>query len=157
FDKLAAPLEGSLGALVHKSLLQTVAPSEREPRFRMLETIRDYALEKLAEGGEEPAVCEAHAAYFLVLAEEGTTAPAPSGPPPWLRRFVTEHDNFRAGLEWLVREGRAEWALRLALALFPFWERSEHLAEGRRRLDDVLALEGTKEMPVQRVKAMFSA
>jgi predicted ATPase len=157
FDKLATPLEGSLGALVHKSLLQTVAPSESEPRFRMLETIRDYAIEKLVESGEEPAVREAHAAYFLVLVEEGTANPASSEPPPWFRRFTAEHDNFRVALEWLVRQGRAEWALRLALGLFPFWERGEHLAEGRRRLDEVLALEATKDLPVERGKAMFSA
>jgi predicted ATPase len=157
FDKLGTPAEGGLGALVHKSLLQTVAPSDGEPRFRMLETIRDYALEKLVESGEDPAVREAHAAYFLVLAEEGTAAPASSEPPPWFRRFTAEHDNFRTALEWLVRQGRAEWALRLALGLFPFWERGEHLAEGRRRLDDVLALEATKDLPVERGKAMFSA
>src|SRR6202165_5776621 len=100
----------------------------------MLETLREYALEKLEASGEEALTKRAHAAYCLVLAEEEATEPSGAEGAEWLERFALEHDNFRAGLEWLTETGDAEWGLRLGAALFRFWEMREYLAEGRGRL-----------------------
>jgi predicted ATPase len=157
FENLGLPIDQALRALLDKSLLEVRESPEGEPRFAMLETLREYALEKLAAVGEEARTRHAHAAYFLVLAEEGAFALGSSEPPPWLKRFGTEHDNFRAALEWLTREGRAEWGLRLALGLFQFWERGEHVAEGRRRLHALLALDAAAADPQQRAKGLFAA
>jgi predicted ATPase len=158
YGKLDLPVEEGIAALVDKSLLQPRQPSpDGEPRFLMLETLREYAWEKLSASTESERTHQAHAAYFLVLAEEGALALDSVQEPAVLRRFETEHDNLRAALEWLTRQGRAEWGLRMALALFRFWDRGEHLAEGRRRLKALLALDETKALPAQRARAMFAA
>jgi predicted ATPase len=156
YGRLDLGAEQGIAALVDKSLLQAREPGAggEQARFVMLETIRAYAQEKLTAAGEEPRTREAHAAYFLVLGEEPLTS---AEEPRWLQRFQSEHDNFRAALDWLTGEGRAEWGLRLALALFPFWERGEHLAEGRRRLDELLALAGTPALPAWHARALFAA
>jgi len=154
---LDLPVEKGVAALVDKSLLQARETPDGERRFLMLETLREYALEELARSGEAEGASRAHAAYFLVLAEEGAVALSSGENPAWLQRFETEHDNFRAALEWLTRQGRADWGLRLAFGLFHFWERGEHLAEGRRRLAALLALGGAEALPRERARALFAA
>ncbi len=157
FETLTAPIEEVIGALVDKSLIQARERRDGATRFSMLETLRVYALEKLVESGESERTRRAHAAYFLVLAEEGTTALASSRESGWVKRFETEHGNFRVALDWTTRQGDAVWGMRLALALFPFWERGEHIAEGRRRLDALLALDSSREAPTHRARALFAA
>ena len=157
FGKLGLAIEDAISALVDKSLVQPREAPGGEARFSMLETLREYALEKLTESGEEDRTRRAHAAYFLVLAEEGGTALGTSENVAWLERFEGEHDNLRVALEWLTARGEAEWGLRLALGLFHFWERGEHLAEARRRLDGLLDLDSTRALPALRVRALFAA
>jgi hypothetical protein len=124
-------------SLVH-SLVHQVESSGSEARFNMLEMLREYALEQLAASGDEVQTKRAHAAYCIVLAEEGNAWLSGAARAAWLSRCDVEHDNFRAALDWLTGTGNTEWALRLGLALFGFWERREHLAEGRQRLEAVL-------------------
>ncbi|MGH9601964.1 MAG: ATP-binding protein, partial [Terriglobales bacterium] len=132
-----------MASMVDKSLAQQLDQGERESRYAMLETIREYALEHLASGGEEVRTRRAHAAYCLVLAEEGpAVGGADAAPAEWLERFELEHDNFRAALDWLTQAGNAEWGLRLGAALFRFWEAREHFTEGRDRLTRLLQLPG---------------
>src|SRR5260370_31645024 len=100
----------------------------------MLETIREYALEKLEASGEAALTKRAHAAYCLVLAEEDTREQSGTGGAIWLERLTLENDNFRAALQWLTENGDAEWGLRLGAALFRFWEARACLTEGRDRL-----------------------
>jgi predicted ATPase len=157
FEKAGLPIEEALAALADKSLLQVREVAGAEPRFTMLETLREYALEKLLECGESDRTHRSHAAYFLVVAEEDSAEFVSSEAAMWLKRFEAEHDNFRAALAWLTRADEAEWGLRLALALFPFWERGEHLAEGRRRLDALLELDSTRALPALRARASFAA
>jgi predicted ATPase len=154
---LSGAVEDGVRALVDKSLLQPREPPDGERRFAMLATIREYALEKLAERGEADVARKAHAAYFLVLAEEGSVALGSGEHPGWFARFEAEHDDFRAALDWLTRKGHAEWGLRLAFGMFHFWERGEHLAEGRRRLAALLDLPGAREFPAERARALFAA
>jgi predicted ATPase/DNA-binding CsgD family transcriptional regulator/transcriptional regulator with XRE-family HTH domain len=109
-----------LAALVDHHLLQAAADGDGEPRYTMLETIREYALEQLAAAGELAATQSQHAAYYCELAAAHTI----DGPDQraWLERLEAEHDNFRAALAWCYADGRAaEQGLRLAVALSPFW------------------------------------
>jgi len=108
----------------------------------MLETIREYAVERLLESGEQNAVRRAHAAYCLVLAEEGNPELAAPDRTRWLTQCDVEIDNFRAALDWLCQVAEVDWSLRLSVALFRFWDMREHLTEGRVRLETVLRLAG---------------
>src|SRR5439155_195417 len=115
------------------------------------------AIEQLDASGEGNEVRRAHAAYCLVLAEEGDASFTGSERALWLARFDAEHDNFRQALDWLVAIGGAEWALRLGAALFRYWEAREHLAEGRRRLVTVLELPDARARTKERARALFAA
>lgn len=121
-------------SLCSKSLLQTARTSEGEMRFTMLETIREYALEQLRQNEEERLTQIAHAAYCVVVAEETHCVQFEEECRKLFRLFDQEHDNFRSALNWLTGAGNREWALRLANALYRFWEQREHLAEARVRL-----------------------
>ncbi len=146
-----------MASMVDKSLAQQVEQAKGESRFVMLETIREYALEKLKASGEEPLTKRAHAAYCLILAEEEVSEPSGAQGTEWIGRFALEHDNFRAGLEWLTENGDAEWGLRLGTALFRFWEIREYLAEGRDRLGRLLKLAGAAAPTKARTRALFAA
>jgi tetratricopeptide (TPR) repeat protein len=135
--------------------MQQVEEGDTETRFLMLGTIREYALERLAESDDESATRRAHAAYYLVLAEEG--AEDAVAHPEWLDRFEVEHDNFRVALDYLIRTGDAEWGLRLGTALFRFWETREYLTEGRDAIARLLALEGTATRAKLRARLLFAA
>jgi tetratricopeptide (TPR) repeat protein len=131
--------------------------ADGEPRFIMLETMREYGLEKLKAAGEEPQTRRAHAAYLIVLAEEGAAEDASGQQAGWLDRLEIEHDNFRTALEWLLETGSEEWGLRLGAALFRFWESREHLAEGRDRLAKLLKIAGVEKPTIARLRAVFAA
>ncbi len=143
-----------MASMVDKSLAQNVEQVDAETRFVMLSTIREYALERLAESDDEPATRRAHAAYYLVLAEEGAEDAVLH--PEWLDRFEVEHDNFRTALDYLIKTGDADWGLRLGAALFHFWETREHLTEGRDAIAKLLALEGTATRPKLRARLLFA-
>jgi predicted ATPase/tRNA A-37 threonylcarbamoyl transferase component Bud32 len=146
-----------MASMVDKSLVRQIEQADGEPRFVMLETIREYGLEKMAASGEEQLTRRAHAAYCLVLAEEGATEDGDADLGEWVERFQIEHDNFRAALEWLTQAGDAEWGLRLGAALFRFWERREYLTEGRDRLGKLLKLPGAMKPTKTRMRAVFAA
>ncbi len=146
-----------MASMLDKSLVQKIEQPTGESRFAILETIREYALEKLEASGEQTLTKRAHAAYCLVLAEEKATAESGAQAAEWQERFAMEHDNFRAALEWLTETGDAEWGLRLATALFRFWEIREYLAEGRDRLGKLLKLAGAQAPTKARARALFSA
>jgi predicted ATPase/DNA-binding winged helix-turn-helix (wHTH) protein len=145
---LGIDLFQGLSSLVDQNLIQRADRADAEPRFAMLETVREYALERVADGGEEPATRRAQAAYCLVLAEEGNPELSQADRARWLTRCDIEIDNLRAALDWLFQTLDLDWSLRLCVALFRFWDMREHLAEGRVRLETVLRLAGdghTKE------------
>jgi predicted ATPase len=146
-----------MASMVDKSLAQQVEDANGESRFVMLETIREYALGKLEASGEKALTKRSHAAYCLVLAEEQAPEQSGAETAERLGRFALEHDNFRAGLDWLAETGDAEWGLRLGTALFRFWEVREHLAEGRERLGRLLKLAGAAARTKARTRALFAA
>ena len=144
-----------MASMVDKSLAQQMEPAVGETRFVMLSTIREYALERLAGSDDLAATRRSHAAYYLVLAEEGALEEATH--PEWMDRFEIEHDNFRAALEYLIKVGDADWGLRLGTALFHFWETREFFTEGRSRIARLLALEGAAARPKLRSRLLFAA
>ncbi|MGA8272564.1 MAG: protein kinase [Candidatus Sulfotelmatobacter sp.] len=146
-----------MASMVDKSLVRQIEQADGEPRFVMLETIREYGLGKMAESGEEMQTRKAHAAYCLVLAEEGAAEDTGANPKEWMDRFELEHDNFRSALGWLIETGNAEWGLRLGVALFRFWEMREHLAEGREWLGKLLKLKSISSTTDARLRALFAA
>jgi predicted ATPase len=143
-----------MASMVDKSLAQQIERATGESRFVMLETIREYGLEKLRSSGEEAGTKRAHGAYCLVLAEEELTE---QGSTEWVERFTSEQDNFRAALEWLTETGEADWGLRLGTALFRFWEIRELHAEGRNRLGRLLKLPSAAAPSKARMRALFAA
>jgi predicted ATPase len=146
-----------MGSLVNNSLVRQVEQSAGEPRFALLDTVREYGLERLAASGEESGIRKAHAAYCLVLAEECAAQAADPTSTEWLSLLEVEHNNCRAALDWLTRSGNAEWGLRLGAALFQFWETREHLTEGRGRLEKLLKLPRTAGTSSSRARALFAA
>ena len=149
-----AALDGIV-ALVEQSLLRHMPGSGDEPRFTMLETIREYGLERLATSGDEEATQRAYGGFFLALAEEAE--PQLIGPEQgeWLTRLETEHDNLRAVLVWAEAQDH-ETGLRLAAALWRFWYARGHLNEGRGWLERALALDGAGQSAA-RVRALHGA
>ncbi len=145
-----------LSSLIDKSLLRQVAASDGEPRFSMLETIRAYATERLIESDEYELLRQAHARYFLTLAEQAE--PELTGPrqADWLERLEGEHDNLRAALSWAREQNAAETALRLASALWRFWYTRGYLSEGRSWIDQALAMV-ENGLPVRRTEALSEA
>jgi tetratricopeptide (TPR) repeat protein len=122
----------------------------------LLETVRAYAGERLAAGGESQMVRDRHLAWCVALAEEAE--PQLTGPEEgaWLGRLETEHDNLRAALNWARERGDVEARLRLAGALQPFWRIRGYLGEGRGWLDAALAT-GSEAQAAPRAKASQGA
>jgi predicted ATPase len=134
-------LEG-VESLLEKSLLRQEEGVGGEPRFLMLETVHEYAREKLQESDEAEPIKHAHAEYFLVLAEEAEPRLWESGDKAWFDRLEAEHDNMRAALSWTIEHEEAELALRLGGALRWFWSARGYYGEGRRWLEQALSEEG---------------
>jgi predicted ATPase/DNA-binding CsgD family transcriptional regulator len=149
-----------VASLLDKSLLQKPAQGDEEARLLLLETIREYGLERLASGGEAHATRAAHAAYYLALAEQAEPQLDGQEQIGWVERLEREHDNLRAALTFLVEQGSAgqskELALRLAAALWRFWLVHGHVSEGRHWLER--ALEGSEKVgSARRAKALMGA
>ena len=124
-------------SLVDKSLLVAREQTDGEMRFRMLEVVREYAVEALAGGDRAEAMFRSHAQYFLDLAEEAEPHLRGASSAEWLDRLENEDDNLRAALAWTLENDPA-MAARTAAALRYFWSRKDHLREGRKWLKAAL-------------------
>jgi hypothetical protein len=133
--------------LLDSSFVQQRVGVGGEVRFSMLETIREYALERLVEGGELEGLEERHAEYFAALAEQGEAAAGAVQPGAWWDRLEEEHGNFRAVLDWSATAGRSNLGLRLAIALAGFWRGRGYLNEGRGWLTRLLRQPGAAVAP----------
>ena len=139
----ASVLDG-IAALVDASLVVPGQDADGEPRYAMLETIREFGLEQLAASGEETATREAHTAIFLGLAERANRE---MGGPEQEAAFAllgTEHPNLRAALGWFVEQGDTERGLQLCIALSWFWTSRGHAREGRAWLEEFLTQPDTR-------------
>ena len=150
-EQVASNVLETVASLVDNSLLVSLSESStsqegEEPRFTMLETIREYALERLTSSDEVEEAQRKHAQYFLALAEAAQLeASKQRDEGEWGSKFTRlerEHDNLRAALSWAVQNLEAETGARLAIALWWFWIERSYLSDGRRWMEAVLALDG---------------
>jgi predicted ATPase/class 3 adenylate cyclase len=142
-----------VASLVDKSLVRRSDGLGGESRFAMLETIREYATERLEESAGE-AVRRRHAQLYLDLAETTRPSATGSGRRAWLDRLEEEHDNLRAALTWAIERGEAEIALRMCAALWRFWQMRGYLVEGTERTRQALALPDCPQYPELRLGAL---
>lgn len=145
-----------VSSLVERHLL---VADERDdtPRFRLLQTVREYALERLEAEGETDAARRSHMSYYLALSEE--SAPAILGPEgdAWARRLDRELDNMRGALGWSRESGDIVTCLRLGAALFYFWQGHGYRREGRAWLEGALALTPSSDRTAARAGALTAA
>lgn len=143
----------TLSGLVSKSLV-IADHANGTTRYRLLETVRAYALQELQNAGEREALQERHAEYMLQLAE--SSSPDTYGSAP-VRVLAPEEDNVRTALDWALRHARAELGLRLAAAAFPMWYFAGHYVEGSAWLDRLLDLPGAHKATPARATALAAA
>ena len=138
----------ALSGLVDKSILGTAESQDRlSPRYRMLETVRAYGLERLADAGEDAAVRDAFAAYYLDLAETADPGLRAAGQGRWLRELTAEQDNLHAALRWTIARQQADTALHLVRALGWYWTLRGQPGEPEALARQVLALEPREQTP----------
>jgi predicted ATPase/class 3 adenylate cyclase len=132
-----AMLDG-LSTLVDQSLVRPPADGPGDPRFDMLQLIREYGAERLAETDEAALLARRHADWVLTLAEAAGPALEAGGGVDWLDRLAAEHDNLRAALRWCVDSRDREIGLRIASAIWRFWQQRGHLNEARTWFDRLI-------------------
>jgi predicted ATPase/DNA-binding CsgD family transcriptional regulator len=152
----ALPVLDGLSALIDQSLLQQREQEDGEPRFLLLETIREYAWERLTESGEAEASQRAHARYFLALAEQAEPHLRSAGQKTWFDLLANEHENLRAALRWFAEQQDAESVLRLGGALWWFWWVRGYVSEGRSFLEPMLQT-SEQVAPLIRARALNAA
>jgi predicted ATPase len=138
------PVMDTLSALVDCSLVRAQTGSG-EPRFALLETIREYALDRLREGDDWTGAHDRHAGYFVGRAEPGDAELTGPGQLPWLDRLEIEHENLLAAMSWLVDHGPLEHAVHLFLVTWRFWWLRGHVAEFVGLEDQMVA--GSADLP----------
>jgi predicted ATPase len=149
-EEVATAYLDRLQSLVDKSLVR-----HTDERFWMLETIREYAAERLDQSGEGDDLHRRHAEHFLALTKEAEPHLFSGSPGDWLERLEGDLDNLRAALDWLEASDQTERVLGMTGALTEFWGMKGHLAEGWRRLED--ALRADERPTAARAKALIGA
>jgi predicted ATPase len=145
-----------LGNLVEQSLVVAEISPEGETRYRMLEPVRQYSLEKLEEGGEVEKARRRHAAFYLALAEEAEPRIKGHDQVEWLDRLEAENDNLRAAIGWSLEADDAQTAARFGWALGMYWVMRGRSGEGRLLMEHTLERDGG-ELPAQmRARALFA-
>jgi predicted ATPase/class 3 adenylate cyclase len=145
-----------LDELGDQSLLRRL-PDYEEPRFLMLQTIREFATERLVESGEADTIRRRHLEAFIELADSAQPHLFGGQRGEWLDRLEIDHDNFRAALDWAISVGDARGAMELATRLWRLWQMRGHLREGRARMKAVLAMPTATEFPHERLAALEAA
>ena len=141
-------------SLHDKSLLRRNEASDSGLRVAMLETIRQYALERLEASGEAPDLRRRHAEFFLQVAERQVGSPSGHDQQQWFDTLDRDLDNFRAAIRWSIDSGEVEKGLRLTASLSRFWLFRNHVKEGRRHLEQLLALPTPAESLAARAAAL---
>jgi predicted ATPase/class 3 adenylate cyclase len=150
--EIGGDLADGMMALADQSLLKVEEAADGEPRFRLFDTIREYAAERLAERGETVAIQDRHRDWYLALAERAGPEMAGADQRRWLDRLELEHDDIRAVLDRTMARPEPDTAIRLGFAMWRFWQKRGHLAEARRRLLAMEAASWSKDDPRQRAK-----
>lgn len=147
-----------LSHLVDKSLIE-VERQGGSARYRLLETIREYAHNKLCQVGEDQALRRRHFVFFLKLSQDAQPILASAEHRPWLNRLDQEHDNFRAALRWVIEQQAAEVqaGLRLLENVLWVWSYGGHWQQARGWLDQILALPGAAAFKRERASVLYVA
>jgi predicted ATPase len=153
-EGLEMPVLDVLGGLLDKSLIQQDAPESNEPRFRMLETIREYALGLLSRSREEDPVRALHAQHFMELAERAEPHLRSADQRTWFARFAREAENVRSVFEWCTTSGDAVTGARLATAIWRYWAYQGRLRDGRTWLEQFVASPRLAEHDLLRFRAL---
>lgn len=162
---LSADMLEGMASLVDKSLLRQEEQAAGETRFWMLQTLREFGLQQLTKSGELEATRQAHAEYYLQLAEEAQPSLQTTEQGRWMARLEQEHENLRAALSWLLAQARGggeqnkqhkERALRFCTALSWFWSIRGYSREGQHFLEQALAHRENVAAPL-RAKALYMA
>ena len=146
----------ALDQLADQSLLRRV-PEFDEPRFLMLQTIREFAADRLAESDEAHAIRDRHLAAYIDLAEQAQAQLFGAKQKHWLDRLEADHDNFRTALEWAIESGNTQQAMCLGGSFWRYWQMRGHLHEGRARMQQVLAMPNVEAFPRERLMALEAA
>ncbi|HEV2918650.1 MAG TPA: tetratricopeptide repeat protein, partial [Actinomycetota bacterium] len=146
-----------LASLVDKSLVRRTEPADAQPRFAMLETIREFGREQLRASGDLDGVLRRHGDHFLDLAVEAEPHLTAGDQGEWLDRCDRDHANIRVALRWAIEAGLVDRAQEAAGALWRFWQQRGHLTEGRRWLEEVLAMPSGQGPTPARAKALTGA
>ena len=147
----------ALSSLVEKSLLRQSDGEGGEPRFTMLETIREYAVEQAVELGRWEVLRDRHLEIFAALAAESAPLVMGRDKRSWLNRLGQDHDNLRAALGWAVERGDVGTALRMGSSMWRFWQMRGHIVEGLERMEAALALAGAGDQGAVHADALSAA
>jgi predicted ATPase/DNA-binding XRE family transcriptional regulator len=143
-----------VSSLVDQSLVG-LAGNHPEPRFDMLDVIREYADERLVEAGEVESTARRHALHYLELTEEGEANLVGAGQDEWSRQLDIERGNLRRAIAWSIDHDDKVLALRYTVALWRYWRHSGELAEGRRWSEAALAMPAQAPASLQ-AKALWA-
>lgn len=155
-EEVGGDILTGLDELADQSLLRRL-PEYEEPRLLMLQTIRDFAAERLDQSAESRLVRDRHVDAYCSLASTAAPNLFGSKQKMWLDRLERDHDNFRAAFDWCAATGDAARAMNLAASFWRFWQMRGHLHEGRTRLTSILAMPGGAESPEGRARALEAA
>jgi len=147
----------ALTGMVDKSLVVGETSPDGEPRYRMLETIREYAAERLAESADADAVRVRHAEHYLAVAAGMADETLGNDQRAVLDAYEREHDNLRAAMTFAIASDRGRMAQELLAAVWRFWQIRGHLAEARERAERVLALPSAQARDAVRLAALDAA
>jgi predicted ATPase/class 3 adenylate cyclase len=156
-DEVSGELLDAVQSLVEKSLLRQTEGVGGDPRFAMLETIREFALDQAMEQGSMERLRRKHAGFFASVAQSAAPRLMASDKREWLDRLEEDHDNLRAAMAWALDRAEADTTMRTAFALWRFWQMRGYLAEGLERVEQALALPNSRDHPEARADALSAA
>ena len=155
-DDIGGDVIDMLDQLADQSLVRRL-PDFSEPRFLMLQTIREFAAEQLEQSDEAAAIKDRHVQAFIALVQQAQPYVFGSRRKEWLDRLEMEDDNLRAALDWTLATGDAKNAMLLSACLWRFWQMRGHIHEGRARVVAALALPKSRDYPMERLQALEAA
>ncbi|HYI66178.1 MAG TPA: adenylate/guanylate cyclase domain-containing protein, partial [Candidatus Limnocylindrales bacterium] len=155
--ELSGEVLDALGSLVEKSLVRQSEGVDGEPRFGMLETIREFAVEQAIERKRWSDLRARHAALFAAFAQDASPMVMGSSMRTTLDRLEQDHDNLRAAMTWAIETGASETGMRIGSAMWRFWQMRGYLPEGLERLETLLAQPNSFEHPERRADALNAA
>jgi tetratricopeptide (TPR) repeat protein len=152
---LCVDASSCVDALIEQSLVRRVVRPDQPLRLRLLETIREFAVEQLEATGEMAAARSWHAGYYAGVAADAEDELIGSQQGDWLDLLEREHDNLRAALTWSLDTGDAASGMAIGAGVWRFWERRGHVSEGRPLMERIVALPGAREPSLPRAKTLF--